>query len=54
MIKSGVARISAGSGIAQTAAAIARRATLEFLDEGRYETMLERDADYGTLNALFC
>ena len=49
----GVARISAGSGIAQTAAGIARRATLEFLDDGHYETMLERDADYGTLNALF-
>ena len=49
----GVARISAGSGIAQTAAGIARRAAREFLDKGRYETMLERDADYGTLNALF-
>ena len=49
----GVARVSAGSGIAQTASGIARRATLEFLADGRYETMLERDADYGTLNALF-
>ncbi|MBA2718400.1 MAG: isocitrate lyase/phosphoenolpyruvate mutase family protein [Chloroflexi bacterium] len=49
----GVARISAGSGIAQAAAGIARRAALQFLDEGHYETMLERDADYGTLNALF-
>jgi len=49
----GVARISAGSGIAQTAAGIARRATLEFLDEGRYDTMLERDADYASMNALF-
>ena len=49
----GVARVSAGSGIAQTAAGIARRATLEFLDTGRYGTILERDADYVTLNALF-
>jgi 2-methylisocitrate lyase-like PEP mutase family enzyme len=49
----GVARISAGSGIAQTAAGIARRAATEFLDEGRYDTMLERDADYASMNALF-
>src|SRR5207253_8896289 len=49
----GVARISAGSGIAQTAAGIARRAALEFLDDGRYDTMLERDADYASMNALF-
>ena len=49
----GVARVSAGSGIAQTAAGIARRAAIEFLDEGRFDTILERDADYRTLNALF-
>jgi 2-methylisocitrate lyase-like PEP mutase family enzyme len=49
----GVARISAGSGIAQTAAGIARRAATEFLEDGRYDTILERDADYGTMNALF-
>ena len=49
----GVARVSAGSGIAQAAAGIARKATLEFLDDGRYDTILERDADYGMLNALF-
>ena len=49
----GVARVSTGSGIAQAAAGIARRAALEFLDDGRFETMLERDADYETLNALF-
>ena len=49
----GVARISVGSGIAQTAAGITRRATIEFLETGRFETMLERDADYATLNALF-
>jgi 2-methylisocitrate lyase-like PEP mutase family enzyme len=49
----GVARISAGSGIAQAAAGVARRATMELQGSGTYETMLERDADYGTLNALF-
>jgi hypothetical protein len=26
---------------------------MELLGSGTYETMLERDADYGTLNALF-
>ncbi len=49
----GVARVSAGSGIAQAAAGIARRAALAFLADGRFEAMLERDADYGMLNALF-
>lgn len=49
----GVARVSAGSGIAQAAAGIARRAATEFLADGRYASMLERDADYATLNALF-
>jgi 2-methylisocitrate lyase-like PEP mutase family enzyme len=49
----GVARVSAGSGIAQAAADTARRAAIEFLEEGRYETMQARDADYASLNALF-
>ena len=49
----GVARVSAGSGIAQAAAGLALRSTTEFLEAGRLETMLDPDADYGTLNALF-
>jgi 2-methylisocitrate lyase-like PEP mutase family enzyme len=49
----GVARVSAGSGIAQAVAGLAMRAATEFLQDGRYDTMLDRDADYGTLNALF-
>jgi 2-methylisocitrate lyase-like PEP mutase family enzyme len=49
----GVARVSAGSQVAQSAAGVARQAALEFLDEGRYETMQARDVDYGSMNALF-
>jgi 2-methylisocitrate lyase-like PEP mutase family enzyme len=49
----GVARVSAGSQIAQAAASLARRSALEFLESGRYDTMQERDVDYATLNALF-
>ena len=49
----GVARVSAGSAIAQAAAGLALRAATEFLGDGRYDTMFERDVDYGTLNALF-
>ncbi len=49
----GVARVSAGSGIAQAAAGLARRAATEFLRDGRYETMLDRDVDYASMNALF-
>lgn len=49
----GVARVSAGSQIAQAAAGLARRAAREFLETGRYDVMQERDADYGSMNALF-
>jgi 2-methylisocitrate lyase-like PEP mutase family enzyme len=49
----GVARVSAGSQIAQAAAGLARRAALEFLGIGRYDTMQDRDTDYASLNAMF-
>ena len=49
----GVARVSAGSGIAQAAYGLVRRATKQLLDDGRYEAMFESDVDYGQINALF-
>ncbi len=48
----GVRRVSAGSAIAQTAYGFARRAAVEFLDEGTYGAMSETRADYGEMNAL--
>jgi 2-methylisocitrate lyase-like PEP mutase family enzyme len=49
----GVARISAGSGIAQIAAGVVRSVATEFL-AGRLEPLVEgRSVDYGLLNALF-
>ena len=49
----GVARVSAGSGIARAAAIVARRAAIQLLEEGRYDALLDGDLDYRTLNALF-
>lgn len=49
----GVARVSAGSGIARAAAGTARHAASEFLGEGRYDAMNERDVDDRTMDALF-
>jgi 2-methylisocitrate lyase-like PEP mutase family enzyme len=49
----GVARVSAGSAIAQAAYGTVRRATTQFLDEGRYDAMYESDIDYGQVNDLF-
>jgi 2-methylisocitrate lyase-like PEP mutase family enzyme len=49
----GVARVSAGSGIAQIAAGVARKVATEFL-AGHLEPFAdERGIDYGQLNALF-
>ncbi|MEU1403099.1 isocitrate lyase/phosphoenolpyruvate mutase family protein [Streptomyces sp. NPDC005728] len=48
----GVARISAGSGLAQAAHALVRRAARELLREGTYGG-LAGGYDYGELNALF-
>ncbi|GHC74151.1 isocitrate lyase/PEP mutase family protein [Streptomyces flavofungini] len=48
----GVARVSAGSGIAQAAHALVRRAARELLTEGTYES-LAGGLDYGELNGLF-
>jgi 2-methylisocitrate lyase-like PEP mutase family enzyme len=49
----GVARVSAGSGIAQIAAGVAARVATDFL-AGRLEPFgEERGLDYGQLNALF-
>ena len=49
----GVARVSAGSGIAQIAAGVVQSVATEFL-AGRLEPLLEkRNVDYGLLNALF-
>lgn len=47
----GVARVSAGSGPAQAAYAVARRAARELLDAGTYGALAE-GLDYGELNTL--
>lgn len=47
----GVARVSAGSGLAEAAYAVVRRAARELLDAGTYGAQ-ERGLDYGELNAL--
>jgi 2-methylisocitrate lyase-like PEP mutase family enzyme len=47
----GVARVSVGSGIAQAAHALVRRAARELLDAGTYDA-LAGGLDYGELNAL--
>ncbi|MGW1212648.1 isocitrate lyase/PEP mutase family protein [Streptomyces sp. NPDC002499] len=47
----GVARVSAGSGLAQAAHALVRRAARELLDTGTYETLTD-GLDYGELNRL--
>ncbi|MEV0977499.1 isocitrate lyase/phosphoenolpyruvate mutase family protein [Streptomyces sp. NPDC049915] len=47
----GVARVSAGSGLAQAAHAAVRRAARELLGAGTYET-LSGGLDYGELNTL--
>ena len=49
----GVRRVSAGSAIAQTAYGAARRASHQFLTEGRYEASFEVAIDYGDMNGLF-
>ena len=49
----GVARVSAGSGIAQVAAGVVQRIATEFLSGGSMDPLLERSVNYGTLNALF-
>jgi 2-methylisocitrate lyase-like PEP mutase family enzyme len=49
----GVRRVSAGSAIAQASYAVARRAATQLLEEGRYEALYERIADYGEMNRLF-
>jgi 2-methylisocitrate lyase-like PEP mutase family enzyme len=48
----GVARVSAGAGIALAVHALTRRAARELLADGTYEA-LAGGADYGELNALF-
>ncbi|WP_369250683.1 isocitrate lyase/phosphoenolpyruvate mutase family protein [Streptomyces sp. R41] len=47
----GVARISAGSGIAQAAHAVVRRAARELLDAGTYDSLTD-GLDYAELNTL--
>lgn len=47
----GAARVSVGSGIAQAAHAVVRRAAAELLERGTY-TALTGGEDYGRLNAL--
>jgi 2-methylisocitrate lyase-like PEP mutase family enzyme len=51
--KSGVRRVSAGSGIAAAAYGVAQRATKQFLEDGRYDAMFETPANYGEMNKLF-
>ncbi|WP_079086906.1 isocitrate lyase/PEP mutase family protein [Streptomyces silvensis] len=48
----GVARVSVGSGIAQAAHALVRRAATELLAEGTYGALAD-GLDYGELNELF-
>jgi 2-methylisocitrate lyase-like PEP mutase family enzyme len=48
----GVARVSAGSTLAQTAYARARQAAARFLRDGLYDAMFEATVDYGELNRL--
>jgi 2-methylisocitrate lyase-like PEP mutase family enzyme len=48
----GVRRVSAGSAIAQAAYGVVRRATAAFLDDGRYEPMIDGACTYRELNAL--
>ncbi|MGW0933327.1 isocitrate lyase/PEP mutase family protein [Streptomyces sp. NPDC002644] len=48
----GAARVSLGSGVAQAAYAAARRAALDLLGTGGYDS-LDRAIDYPELNALF-
>lgn len=47
----GVARVSLGSGVAQAAYAVARRAATELVSTGTYGATSEA-VDYGELNAL--
>ncbi len=47
----GVARVSVGSGIAQAAHALVRRAARELLGAGTYDTLAD-GIEYGELNAL--
>jgi len=48
----GVRRVSAGSGIAAAALGVAQRATLQFLEAGRYDAIFETRVDYGEMNRL--
>ncbi|MFD5825180.1 isocitrate lyase/phosphoenolpyruvate mutase family protein [Lentzea sp. NPDC060358] len=50
--KAGVARVSLGSGVAEAAYAVARRAAEEMLTLGTYSSV-ENGIPYGDLNALF-
>ncbi|WDV55837.1 isocitrate lyase/phosphoenolpyruvate mutase family protein [Streptomyces coeruleorubidus] len=47
----GVARVSVGSGVAQAAHALVRRAARELLDTGTYRSLAD-GLDYGEINAL--
>jgi len=49
----GVRRVSAGSGITQSAYGLAKRAALQLLKEGRYDLLQERGLTHPELNALF-
>ncbi|SER44033.1 isocitrate lyase/PEP mutase family protein [Actinokineospora terrae] len=51
LIPTGVARISLGAAIAQSAYALVRRATRELLESGTYESVAE-SLSWGELNAL--
>ncbi|HEX7307054.1 isocitrate lyase/phosphoenolpyruvate mutase family protein [Lentzea sp.] len=51
-VEAGVARVSLGSGVAEAAYAVARRAAEEMLTLGTYSSV-ENGIPYGDLNALF-
>lgn len=52
LAKAGVARVSLGSGVAEAAYALAKRAAEELLTQGTYSSV-EGGLQYGELNALF-
>ena len=49
----GVRRVSAGSGLAQAAYGVVRRAATQLLVDGRYDAIVELAAPFAELNALY-
>jgi 2-methylisocitrate lyase-like PEP mutase family enzyme len=49
----GVQRVSAGTGVVRAALAVVRRASLQFLKDGRYDSLFEHAVGYDVMNALY-